>query len=420
VLQNQTQRRSLNGQGRIREALLLTFCDPIPRECRRLWLLSDGQWRWALRWLDESGLALYFLDRIIEQELQDMVPQRVLARLQQDLADNTLRTMQMITEANAIHTRFQDAGISYATLKGFTLWPDSVPRLELRSQLDLDFLVAEESAPQARRILEERGYRLLGMSGRSLEFKAGEMPRASLRDLYKATPHRCVELHLEPASARGSVLARTQQRCLQDVWFPVLAPEDLLPGQGMHLFKHLCSAFTRAAHVLEFRRHVLARSHDAAFWYRLRDLAGANPRGPLMLGVVTHWITRIMGNFAPNAFTEWTVDRVPDPVRLWIEVYGRQALLAGFPGTKLYLMLQQEMVRTGAAGGRPVIQVLIPRSLPPPIALPAANESLASRFRRNWRQLLFILKKLRFHAVEDLRYLYQSHRWKQLLRSVGL
>ena len=82
-----------------------------------------------------------------------MVPQRVLARLQQDLADNTLRTMQMITEANAIHTRFQDAGISYATLKGFTLWPDSVPRLELRSQLDLDFLVAEcaASPPHPRR-----------------------------------------------------------------------------------------------------------------------------------------------------------------------------------------------------------------------------------------------------------------------------
>ena len=174
--------RSMSGQEKIREALLLIFCDPVPRECSRLWVLSDGQWNQALEWLDVSGLALYFLDRIIQQHLQEMVPRRVLARLQQNLAENTWRTSQMIAEANTIHVRFQNAGLSYATLKGFSLWPDSVPRLELRSQLDLDFLVAEESAPEARRILEERGYRLHAISGRSWEFKAGEMPRASLKD----------------------------------------------------------------------------------------------------------------------------------------------------------------------------------------------------------------------------------------------
>jgi hypothetical protein len=416
VQQNHGQRRLLSGRQKIREALLLIFCDPVPRECSRLWLLSDGQWSQALEWLDMSGLALYFLDRVIEQRLQDMIPRRVLARLRQNLVENTWRTAQMIAEANSIHISFQNAGLSYATLKGFSLWPVSVPRLEQRSQLDLDFLVAEQSAPEARRILEERGYRLHAISGRSWEFKAGEMPRASLKDLYKASPHRCAELHIEPTSTKRPLLARTEQQYLHGMWFPVLAPEDLLLGQGLHLFKHLCSEFSRAAHMLEFRRHVIAHSHDAGFWARLRPLAEADTRAALALGAATLWITHLMGDFAPEALTEWTVDRVPDSVRLWIEVYGRQALLTGFPGTKLYLMLRQEMLRAGTAGGPPPLQVLIPRRLPPPIALPTPNESLASRIRRHWRQLRYILKRLRFHVVEDLRYLYESRRWKRLLR----
>ncbi|MGB9030850.1 MAG: nucleotidyltransferase family protein, partial [Acidobacteriaceae bacterium] len=346
------RRRSLSGREKIREALLLSFCDPIPREYSRLRLLSEHQWSHALEWLDISGLALYFLDRVIDQKLQDIIPRRVLARLEQNLLDNTWRIAQMIAEASAIYTSFQNAGLSWATLKGFSLWPVSVPRLELRSQLDLDFLVAEECGPEARRILEARGYRLHAISGRSWEFKAGEMPRPSLKNLYKATPHRCAELHIEPASAERPLLARTERQRLHDVWFPVLPAEDLFMGQGLHLFKHLCSESSRAAHMLEFRRHVMARSRDAEFWARLRPVAEADPRAPLALGVATLWITHLMGDFAPAAFTDWTVDRVPDSVRLWIEVYARRITLANSSGTKLYLLLRRELTRAEACGGR--------------------------------------------------------------------
>jgi len=64
----------------------------------------------------------------------------------------------MIAELSAIHREFQRAALSYAILKGFSLWPASVPRPELRSQLDIDFLVTQDSAREARRILEGRGY----------------------------------------------------------------------------------------------------------------------------------------------------------------------------------------------------------------------------------------------------------------------
>ncbi len=45
----------------LREAVLLMFSDPLPKQCGRLEKLTDRQWQRLLPWLDISGLALYFL-----------------------------------------------------------------------------------------------------------------------------------------------------------------------------------------------------------------------------------------------------------------------------------------------------------------------------------------------------------------------
>src|SRR5262249_5574984 len=155
-----------------------------------------------------------------------------------------------------IHREFQRATLRYAMLKGFTLWPFSVPRPELRSQLDLDFLVAEECASEARRILEGRGYHLRAISGCSWEFKKNEVLGTSLRHLYKDVPYRSVELHIaSDVEARSSLLARAEMRSFRGIDIPVLSSADLFLGQGMHAFKHVCSEFSRTAHLIEFRRH---------------------------------------------------------------------------------------------------------------------------------------------------------------------
>jgi hypothetical protein len=146
---------------------------------------------------------------------------------------STERTNSMIAESTAIHRSFQEAGISYAALKGFSLWPVSVPKPELRSQLDLDFLIAARSASEARRILEARGYRLKAISGRSWEFKSGTPGVASLKNLYKPTLHRTVELHLEIKDQEpDSLLARTGKLCFHGICMPVLHPVDLFLGRG--------------------------------------------------------------------------------------------------------------------------------------------------------------------------------------------
>ena len=167
-------------------------------------------------WLDVSGLALYFFNRIVERGLGNSLPSAVFERLQLNLIDNTERTRGMISESIAIQQEFQNDGLCYALLKGLSLWPESVQQPELRLQFDLDFLVDEISLPRARKIIEDRGYRLYAAKGRSWEFKLNQQPGISLNDIYKHVSSFTVELHVQPnVSNDSSPLKRLQWRELR-------------------------------------------------------------------------------------------------------------------------------------------------------------------------------------------------------------
>jgi hypothetical protein len=401
---------------RIREAVLLSFSDPAPGQIEQLVQLSSTDWKRLLHWLDVSGLALYLLDRFVQLGLLDALPEAVVDDLQQKMKDNAQRTRGMINESVAIQLDFQEAGLCYAVMKGVSLSPSSVPRPELRHQFDLDYLMAEKSAPQARRILERRGYRLYAISGKTWEFKINETPHTSMKDLYKDMPFRAVELHLESdKTSQVSRLNRVQNRELFGIIMPVLSPVDLFLGQAMHVFKDVSSAFCRIGHLLEFYRHVLSRRDDHVFWRELRFRVENDRRTCLGIGVVTYLITSIMGNFAPAALTAWTTEALPPPVRLWVDLYGRRTTFGKHPGTKLYLLLQKELEKAGVRGKRRVRNSLLPLGLPPVVIQGSSDETLSTRLARYRMQVRFISSRFRFHLVEGLRYAVESYRWRQYL-----
>jgi hypothetical protein len=412
--------RPLRGDLLIRQALLLQICDYSPQQIVYFESLTLNQWMRLLRWLDYSGLALYFLDRLSEVGREDLLPTPVHTRLHQRLCDNTKRTQGMTAESIAIQLQFQELRVRYAILKGLSLWPSSVPKAELRSQFDLDFLVSEGSAPTARTILERRGYRLYGISGNSWEFKRNEQPGISLKDVYKDLQSWRVELHVEPAqSHRHSQLAHLEYRDLCAFPMPVLSSIDLFVGHGLHTSKHICSEFMRAAQLVEFRRHVLYRRDDSQFWNRLHHSAGENRRISFGLGVATLLTAQVMGEFAPEALTSWTVRRLPPSVHLWCQHYGNPFVLGSFPGSKLYLLLQKELADMGIAAKRSPRKALLPSRLPPPIIRASPDESLKMRLRRYRMQFSFILHRLLFHTVEGFRYLWVLRQWRRQLNRLA-
>lgn len=405
---------------RTREAVLRAFCDPIPEESSLLFRLSSREWKRLLRWLDTSGLALYLLDRLNELGMVRQLPEWVRDRLEQNCRDNAERTRSQIAECNAIHLEFQRAHLSYAIVKGLSFWPKAAPKLHLRSQLDIDFLMAESCAPHARRILEERGYLLQAISGRTWEFKTTSAAAPSIGDLYKAGGRRSVELHLEARSAeRRALLDRAETLNLEGICVPILPPAERLLGHGMHLYKHVMSEFIRAAHMIEFRRHVIACRSDEFLWSEVRSLAGEDPKMSWGLGIVTLLAERLTGTFAPRALTHWTVDRLPAAVRAWVDIYGARSVLARFPGSKLYLLAQSALECSGIPRKRSIGHTLVPLRLPPPIVTPSSRSGLLARALCSCHQLSYILFRLRFHVVEGARYAWEAIRWRSRLHASG-
>jgi hypothetical protein len=394
--------RSARGNIPLREAVFRLCCQAGSAEAAYLLALPENKWKPLLRWLDTSGLALYFFDRLIELDLHGSLPPKVLTRLHQNLSDNTQRIGAMAAESESIQMRLQQSGLSYAVLKGFSLSPVSVPKPHLRSQLDHDFLVAEKNADEAKRILEDFGYQLQIKSGSSWEFKAETGRAPSLKNLYKPGMSRQAELHLEsPASAADSMLARSKMISFRGISMPVLSPVDLFIGQGLHVFKHVCSAFSRAAHLVEFHRHIVARRHEAAFWKEVQEKCADRPDMGLRLGVAILLASRMLDPFAPLALT------------VWIDTYGTKSVLSSFPGSKSYLLLEQELATAGLPARRPVGESLLPRRLPPAMPAPAGETALESLTRR-YRQLHYVLFRFRFHAVEGLRFAIELRRWQRM------
>ena len=410
----------LNREQQLRQSVLLTLCESLPQSCSQFEGLSQAQWQSLLSWLDYHGLALYFYDRLSRMQSVDLLPASVSVALDRRLQQNTLRTRSLTAESIAIQREFQDACLRYALLKGLSLSPSSFSRPELRSQFDLDFLVAKRDLPAAKTILELRGYRLYAASGRSWEFKRNERPNLALDDLYRDTNSWRVELHTEPdGESHLSLLERLEWRELGGFVMPTLSPFDLFLGHGLHVCKHICAEFCRAAHLLEFRQHILFHRNDRAFWETHEQLASENPRSALRLGTVTLLIAQVMGDFAPEALTCWTVDPLPASVGLWIQLYGHRAVLGSFPGSKLYLLLQRELETQGVPAKRPLRQSLIPSSLPPPIIRALPGEGLSVRLGRYRMQLGLILDRLRFHLVQGVRFAWESGRWRRQLSRVA-
>lgn len=382
--------------------------------------ISPRRWRGLLRWMDYHGLALYFFDRIVEAQHSNLLPAEIRSEFHRRLDENTARTRSMTAESIAIQREFQRADLRYALLKGASLTPSSTPRPELRSQFDMDFLVADEDLEETHRILLVLGYRLYAVQGRHWEFKRNERPAMGLKELYRDTDSWRVELHGEPTGATGSgILNRLDWREMSGFTMPTLSPVDLFVGQGLHACKHVCMQFCRAAYLVEFRRHVLFRFDDDEFWADVERAVSQNPQACLKLGTVIALAEKVMSEFAPPALKRWTTDTLSPSITLWIEMYGPHSVFESFPGTKLYLLLEEALREQGLSAKRTVPQSLIPFCLPPLLFKGNPGEGVNTWLKRHHLQFALLLGRLYFHFAEGIRFAWEFRRWRRRLSEVA-
>jgi hypothetical protein len=398
------------------DTILATFHLPLAEDHgAHLASFSTETWTATYRWLDASGLAIYFLDRLKTLGLEISLPPSVLQRLERNLSDNRDRITDNFAEFVRINQALTTAGVTFVNLKGISLVPHACADPALRLQFDLDLLIEMRQIQSCAVTLAALDYVLTAVSASVWEFKAGASTLPSLDDLYKPKPQRCVEVHFTPSQPPLDLAARREWSTWQEFSFPVLGEPERFIAQAAHVLKHMRGEWMRLSWLLEFRHSVLHWKEDRAFWQQVREQAAADRELQTALGAAIALTTIAFGTFAPEELTAWAIDALDPRLQLWLDRYGRQSIMADFPGTKLYLLQPDALPATDAAQRRTKRHRLLPLHNAPRIVYGAAGQGRGTRLRASSAQISFFLFRLRFHFVEGWRYLLEAPRWKKIV-----
>jgi hypothetical protein len=198
----------------------------------------------------------------------------------------------------------------------------------------------------------------------------------------------------------------------------VLSTCDKFLGLALHLFKHLQSEWTRASWILEYANFIDFHREDGDLWLEVEKYTSHDRGHKVAVGAATLIAYRSFGiRHLPETLARAVLE-LPQPVRLWVERYGENALYAAFPGTKLYLLLQSSLSGDGDAQLHRSFAKLFPLRRPPKVTVASGDISLLVRLKQQKAELSYMFFRLRFHITQGFAYMVETSRWKKSIASL--
>jgi len=393
------------------------------------------QWEHVQPWLDDAGLAFYFLERLKTTNSTALIPRSVLSRLERNFAANQARIDHMSLRFKEINQRFDDAGVRYEVVKGFSLVPEFCPYSSLRYQADLDYLIADESLPDAQRVFQEAGYDSRdSFSGKeSIFVTPGAKPSRGDSSFLPHAPH-AVELHtdiwdsemheLQPIPKLFSV-SQAKTSHWNGLSFPAQTDEDAFLLQVLHACRHLFTQWIRISNLLEISYFLNRRASDTDLWARAEKRVGENAVVREFVVIVVELATRLFAGPVPSLVQDWGA-RMHRQSRVWIEHYGRNWVLCEmpvyrfslFPQSKLVLFLQQQY-RCAPLKARPKKNDSSPSSRFSQI-ISSLRLKPTLLLNREWRKRHLLVRRSIFYALAQARYICEIPRWRWRTRRSAL
>lgn len=386
---------------------------------------GSSKWQYGLRWMDYTGLALYFLQKVRDTNATSRLPPFALERLEANHAANRRRAAYMQQRFASLNRKLNDAGVRYAAVKGLTLIPQFCPDPSLRHQNDFDYLVDEQSLPRARAALEEMGYALYKQTKReSVYGMPSQTSAVPGHEQYGANAPHAVELHIVIGEWQNLLL--TEPQFLESavvntsggVPFRALPEEQAFLLQSLHAFSHILGDWIRLSWLFEIACFFKSRQPDCQLWNRLGELLADDSRLREIVAVVSELTTQFFHVPAPAPIRMWQTELRP-PVKVWIDHYARKWAFgenridefALFPTRRLPLFLCQQYIAGSVRAG--ILRRLVPLARLSRVAQTVAaapSAALRPEFRKRER----LLRRSVFHLGAGMRYLWEIPRWKWL------
>ncbi|MDT8067883.1 MAG: nucleotidyltransferase family protein [Terriglobia bacterium] len=333
-----------------RRAVLACF-KPKPDLGEFLRITTSIERTQLLRWLDESGMAIYLVQRLAEHELFQQIDVDLRQALYQRTEANRRRTSVLLREFERVNTALQSVGIEYAVVKGFTLRPEFCPEPWLRHQSDIDLLISSTALAPATECLGSLGYKLEAGEGSGeicFALRSEHMP--SPQDfIYDPPRHQHIEVHTDFYQAHCGVSLEVgrdwaehiEWREIAGVRFPALHLPHRFLTQVLHVFRHT-SSWARVAWLYEIARFVERFENNDELWHTTDSLL-YDDNARRACGVVCVLVTNAFGTKFPAIIQETWIQPLPVRQMSWIREHADLWMLSDFAhASKTGLLLQRE------------------------------------------------------------------------------
>jgi hypothetical protein len=390
------------------------------------------EWQQTLDWLDDSGLALYFLRYLQTTQTTESIPPQILLRLELNSIHNCARWERLAEEFARVNKEFQLAEMPFAVIKGLSLVPDYCPDTRLRAPSDLDFLIEREDLPIASRVLENLGYRPKNKSDIELQFwkPTPKMPTAS-DDPYSVGTEALIELHFrfwegthrisltEPLFSLGDVVSHSWH----GLQFPALDKTNAFLLQIIHVFQHITTYWVKLCWLLEIGWFMSKHLSDTEFWLKV-DARMQQHHGLVEFAAIVVSLARnVFGSPTSDIADNW-INHLRPGSQLWLDEYAETWAIddhpyrrsAFFRAAKLALFLHQEYVPDQTMRKEVILNQLFPWKRPDVrVSFPTDYEPARTLTSLSTRGK-FAADRMMFHAGATLRYLCEVPRWHYRVR----
>jgi hypothetical protein len=261
----------------------------------------------------------------------------------------------------------------------------------------------------------------------------GSAPKSEIEQYYPAAPCT-VELHVAtgdsglnklPAAVPRIALDRRVRREWEGGFFFSLPQAEIFVAQIMHAFRHwIFDSKVRPSWVFEIAYFLKHRQDEDPLWEAVNHLIDSDSLVAEIIAIMVRLATVVFGRVHPKAEL-WAAALNPAMQR-WLQMYGRESVLAGrngydtglFPGSKLLRFVKKQYshspdVQTalGLRGRSPVPVRGLKRLLAPP------ERAYNSKFEVIGRKLSWFVSRSIYRAGANLRYFWELPRWRGIRRS---
>lgn len=375
-------------------------------DCELLTKLTDQDWKRALKFCDRTQLTLPLALRC-----GDYLPNDVRARTDRNLAGNAERWERIQSAYREVAEPFEQAGIEFAILKGFSHSPEFISNPRWRPQYDIDMLLPPEHLIRARDIVKSLGYEPLREPSDRVDHLPTMIRKTGWEwrgDLFDPEIPVALELHFrlwdqqtEQFGPTGldQFWERRERRELEGLSFTALHAVDELAYASLHLLRHLLRGDVKPFHVYEIASLLHQSIDDALFWPRWKLWHDPSLR---RLEAICFELARRWFDCGLSATAAEEIRLLPVDVTRWLDMSAFSPLMALVHPNKDELWLHWSLIDSPRGKWSMLHRRLVPAAPTGPVDavhLPDRDITWRIALRRKWRYVRYSASRVLHHLA---------------------